>query len=72
MSRLVRIERIVMLIAVAVLVVGILVLVDLREAGRLRFALQQMAEQSASCPTMRPPASYTPGRLPEPQHYRFD
>jgi hypothetical protein len=41
---------------------GLMVLVDLREAVRLRSALRQMAQQSASAPKLRLHSFYLPGR----------
>jgi hypothetical protein len=72
MSRLVRIERMVVLLAFAVLVVGLMVLVDLRDAARLRSDLRQMVQDAASPPRMRLHSFLLPGRLPRPGNYQLD
>ena len=72
LSRLVRIERIVVLLTVAVLVVGLMVLLDLRDASRLRSDLRQMVQDANSSPRMRLHSFLVPGRLPVPGHYRLD
>ena len=61
-----------MLLTIAVLVVGLMVLLDLRDASQLRSDLRQMVQDANSSPRMRLHSLFVPGRLPEPGHYRLD
>ncbi len=72
LSRLVRIERIVVLLTVAVLVVGLMVLLDLRDASRLRSDLRQLVQDANSSPRVRLHSFLVPGQLPEPGHYQLN
>jgi hypothetical protein len=72
MSRLARIERMVVLLSCAVLVVGVILLADLWDANKLRSDLRKVAQDEASSSRMRLHTFVLPGRLPKPGNYRLD